>query len=165
MIDEQFHQLSALGKVELVQGRVHLLTKRFESVGQRGDIHLLLRLGFELTQLLGQAVLGLGHLLSFAFELVTPNDFRQVDLQQPGLLPFELGEGITEGLPPGLQGLGQPFAAMSTREFMGDERGLGQDPAQILPHQHVQGPGRGKARRAARSPRAARNTSLRPRQT
>jgi hypothetical protein len=51
------------------------------------------------------------HLLSCALELVTPDDLGQIDFQQPGLLPFELSEGITQGLPPGLQGLGQPCPA------------------------------------------------------
>ena len=152
VIDQQFHQLSALGKRELVQGGLQPPAKGLEPLGQGGDIHLLLRLSLELAQLLCQAVLGLRHLLSFALELVTPDDLRQVDFQQPGLLPFELGEGITQGLPPGLQGLGQPFPAVGTRQFMGDERWLGQDPAQILPDQLVQGAGRGKARRAALSP-------------
>jgi Domain of unknown function (DUF4372)/Transposase DDE domain len=148
-IDQQFYQLSALGKGQLVQGRLHLSAKRFESLGQSRDIHLLLRLRVQLTQLLRQALLGLGHLLSFALELVTPDDLGQIDFQQAGLLPFELGEGVMQGLPSGLQGLGQPFAAVGTRQFMGDERGLGQDPAEILPDQLVQGPRRGQACRAA----------------
>ena len=163
VIDEQFYQLSALGKRELLQGGLQPLAKGFKSLGQRGDIHLLLRLGLELAQLLGQALLGVRHLLSFALELVTPDDLRQVDFQQPGLLPFELGEGVAQGLPPGLPGLGQPFASVGTREFMADQRWLGQDPAEILPDQLIQRSGRGKARRATVAP-SRRNTSLRPRQ-
>ena len=143
VIDEQFHQLSALGKRELVQGGLQPPAKGLESLGQRGDIHLLLRLRLELAQLLGQAMLGLRHLLSFALELVTPDDLGQVDFQQPGLLPFELGEGVTQGLPPGLQGLGQPFAAVGPRECMRDEcwltSGSGRDPAR--PTRPGRGPG------------------------
>jgi hypothetical protein len=152
VIDEQFHQLSALGKGQLVQGGLQPPAKGLEPLGQGGDIHLLLRLSLELAQLLGQAVLGVRHLLSFAFELITPDDLGQVDLQQPGLLPFELREGFMQGLPSGLQGLGQPFAAMGTRQFMGDERGFGQDLAEILPDQRVQGPSRGKACGTALAP-------------
>jgi hypothetical protein len=148
-IDQQFYQLSALGKRESVQGRLHFSAKCFESLGQSRDIHLLLRLRLQLTQLLRQASLGLGHLLSFAFELVTPDDLGQIDFQQAGLLPFDLGEGVAQGLPSGLEGLGQPFAAMGTRQFMGNELGFGQDPAEILPDQCIEGPGRGKACRAA----------------
>ena len=43
--------------------------KRLDPLGQAGPIDLLLRLRIELAQLLSQAMLGLGHLLSFAFEL------------------------------------------------------------------------------------------------
>ena len=148
VIDEPFYQLSALGKRELVQGGLQPPAKGFTSLGQRGDIHLWLRLGLERAQLLGQALLGVRHLLSCALARVTPDDLRQVDFPQPGLLPFELGEGVAQGLPPGLQGLGQPCPAVGTRECMGDQRGLGQDPAEILPDQLVQGLGRGQARRA-----------------
>jgi hypothetical protein len=75
-------------------------------LGQGGGIHLLLRLRLELAPLLGQAMLRVRHLLSCALELVTPDDLRQLDFQQPGLLSFELGEGFPVGLPLGLQGLG-----------------------------------------------------------
>jgi hypothetical protein len=105
VIAEQFYEWSALGKAELVQGGLHSLAKRLEALSQGGDIPLLLRLRLELAHLLGQAVVGVGHLLSFALKLLTPDDLGQVDLQQPGLLPFELGESIAQGLPPGLQGL------------------------------------------------------------
>jgi len=120
-------------------------------VGQRGDIHLWLRLRLKLAPLLGQAMVGVRHLLALALELVTPDDLRQGDFQPPGLLPFELGEGLLEGLPPGLQGLGQPFAAMSPRACLRHEGWLAQDPAQLLPDQLVQGSGWGKPRGAALS--------------
>jgi hypothetical protein len=110
-------------------------------LGQRGDIHLWLRLSLELAQLLGQTMLGLGHLLSCAFELVAPDDLGQIDFQQPGLLPFELREGITQSLPSGLQGLRQPCAAVGPCECRRDEGWLTQDSAQILPHQLIQGAG------------------------
>jgi hypothetical protein len=132
-IDEPLHQLSALGTRELVQGGLQPPAKGLQALGQRGDIHLWLRLRFKLAQLLGQAMLGVRHLLSCALELVTPDDLRQVDFQPPGVRPFELGEGLPEGLPPGLQGLGQPFASMRPRECRRHEGWLAQDPAQILP--------------------------------
>ena len=97
-------------------------------------------------------MLGLSHLRSFALELVAANDLGQIDFQQAGLLSFKWRERFPESLPAGLQGLGQPFTSVGTREFMGDQRGLAQDPAQILPDQRVQSPGRGKARRAAVAP-------------
>ena len=164
VIDEPFSQWSALGKVALVQGGLQPLAKGLEALGQGGDIHLWLHLSLELAQRLGQAVLGVRHLLSCALKLITPDDLGQVDRQQPGLLSFELGEGIAQGLPPGLQGLWQPFPTVGTRHFMGDERWLSQDPAQILPDPRVQGPGRSQARRAAVAPgRPARHRSDRDR--
>ena len=51
-INEQFHQLSALGKRQLVQRGLDTLAKTLDSLGQRRDIHVLLRLGIELPQLL-----------------------------------------------------------------------------------------------------------------
>jgi hypothetical protein len=152
VIDEPLYQWSALGTRELVHGGVQPPAKGLQALGQGGGIHLWLRLRLELAQLLGQALLGVHHLLSCALELVTPNDLRQIDFEPPGLLPFELGEGLPEGLPPGLQGLGQPFASMRSRECMHNEGWLAQDPAQILPDPRVQGSGRGKPRRAALSP-------------
>ena len=111
-INQPFYQWSALGKRELVQGRLHLLAKRFESLGQSRDVHPWLRLRVQLAQLLRQAVLGLGHLRSFPFELATPDDLGQIDLQQAGLLPFKRCESLPESLPAGPAG---PGAAIPLR--------------------------------------------------
>jgi hypothetical protein len=150
VIDQPCHQWSALGKGQLVQGGLQPPAKGLKSLSQRGDIHLLLRLSLELAPLLGQAMLSVRHLLSCAFELVTPHNVCAVDFQQPSVLPFELGEGITQGLAPGLQRLGQPCPAVGPCQCMRDACWLTQEPAQILPHQRIQGAGRGKARGAAR---------------
>src|SRR5262249_8610060 len=66
-VNEQGDQLSALGKRQLLQGRADAVAKGLDALGQDGYIHLLLRLELELAQLLGQSVLGLHHLLVFAF--------------------------------------------------------------------------------------------------
>jgi hypothetical protein len=52
-INEQFHQLSALGKRQLVKRGLETLAKPLNSLGQRRYIHVLVRLGIELPQLLG----------------------------------------------------------------------------------------------------------------
>ena len=52
-INEQFHQLSALGKRQGVECGAQALTKRLDALGQGGYIHMLLGLGVELPQLLG----------------------------------------------------------------------------------------------------------------
>jgi hypothetical protein len=52
-INEQFHQLSALGKRQVIQCWLHALAKRLEPLGQSRHIDVLLCLGIELPQLLG----------------------------------------------------------------------------------------------------------------
>ena len=79
-INEQFDQLSALGKRQMVQSRANALAKGLEALGQGRDIHLLLRLGIKLMQLAGQAVRGLDHLLSFPLEFAAADDLGQVDV-------------------------------------------------------------------------------------
>src|SRR4029450_10783874 len=62
------------------QGGFRPPAKGLQALGQGGGIHLLLRLSLELAQLLGQAMLRVRHLLSFALELVTPHELRQIYL-------------------------------------------------------------------------------------
>jgi hypothetical protein len=77
-INEQFHQLSALGKRQLVQSRLHALTKCLDSLGQGCHIDVLLCLGIELPQLLHEAMLTLSHLLSSALTLLPLDHLREV---------------------------------------------------------------------------------------
>jgi hypothetical protein len=49
-INASFHQLSALGKRQVVACWMPALTKRRDSLGQRRDIHVLVCLGIELPQ-------------------------------------------------------------------------------------------------------------------
>ncbi len=59
-VDQQFYQLSALGKTQLVQGWRQALAKIIDVGRQLGHIQLLLGLKFQLSQLLCQPVLRLG---------------------------------------------------------------------------------------------------------
>ena len=93
-------------KVKVVQSRLRASAKGLDALGQGGNIDMLLGLGIELSQLLRQALLGLGHLLSFPLELVTLEHLCQVEIEQPSLLPFELRQDITQRLSSSLQGLG-----------------------------------------------------------
>src|SRR5215471_6117750 len=110
---------------------------------------MLLGLGIELPQLLPQALLGLCHLLASALELLSLDHLCQVEIEQPSLLAFKLREDVTQRLAARLQSLGQPCAQLRPLEFMGDQGGLLQDPAEVLPDQGVQGLRRGIAGRAA----------------
>jgi hypothetical protein len=150
-IDEQFDQWSALSESHLFQGRVDALAEGLNTAGQGHHINLLLRLGIELAQWLGQAMVGWGHLLAFACERLVADDFGQVDVQQPLLLPFKLREGFAPSFPAGLQCLGEPRTPLGPLQFMGDERGLGQDATEILPDQRIQRLGGGIAGGAALS--------------
>jgi len=58
-VDQQFYQLSALGKTQLVQGWRQALAKIIDVGRQLGHIQLLLGLKFQLSQLLCQPVLRL----------------------------------------------------------------------------------------------------------
>jgi hypothetical protein len=51
-INEQFHQLSALGKCQLIQSWLQALAKGFNTLAQGGNVHVLLCLSIELPQLL-----------------------------------------------------------------------------------------------------------------
>src|SRR2546425_537336 len=50
-INEQFHQLSALSKCQVVERWLHTLAKRLNTLGQGRHIDMLLCLGIELPQL------------------------------------------------------------------------------------------------------------------
>jgi hypothetical protein len=89
-IDEQFHQLSALGTVEAVQGGSEALTKGGDVASQPDEIQLLLRRRLQLVKLLGEPLLVLLALLPLPLKLITFNDGHQVYFQQPGLLTLQL---------------------------------------------------------------------------
>src|SRR5215475_387416 len=105
-INEQFDQLSALSKGQVVERGLHALAKRRNALGQRRHIDMLLCLGIELPQLLPQAMLGLGHLLASALELLALDPLCQVYIEQPSLLAFKLREDVTQRLAARLQSLG-----------------------------------------------------------
>ncbi len=50
-INESLDQLSALGKGQLGQSRTDPLAKSLDALGERGYVHLWLRLGLEWAQL------------------------------------------------------------------------------------------------------------------
>ena len=93
--------------------------------------------------------MGLCHLLASPLELLTLDHLCQVEIEQPSLLAFKLREDVAQRLSARLQGLGQPCAHLCPLQFMGDQAGLTQDPAEVLPDEVVQGVSRGIAGRAA----------------
>jgi hypothetical protein len=77
-INESFHQLSALGKGQLVQRGLETLAKLLDSLGQRRSRHVLLCLGIALPQLLRSTMRGLGHLLASTLALLALDHLCQV---------------------------------------------------------------------------------------
>jgi hypothetical protein len=148
-IDQEFDQLSALGKIQVFQGRLDALAEGPDAFRQFGHIDLALRLGIQLAQLLRQTVLGLLHLLSFALEFVAANNLGQIGIQQPRLLALKLGKGILDRLPAGLERLWQPLAPVRPLQFVADQARLGQHLTQILPDERIQGGRRNVAGRTA----------------
>ena len=140
---------SALGKGQVVQSRLETLAKDLDSLGQRDPMHVLVRLGIELPQLLCETMLGLGPLLSSTRAFLALEDLSQVEIKEPSLLTFELREEVTQGLSTCLECLGQPGPHLGAFQCMGNQRRLGQDTAAVLPDQLVQGTRRGITSRAA----------------
>ena len=66
-------------------------------------------------------MLCLGHLLAFPLELCSFDDLREVQIEQPSLLTFELRQDITQRLTARVERLGQPFAHLRACQFMSDE--------------------------------------------
>ena len=143
--------MSALGKRQVVECGLQALTKRRDAVGQRGHMHVLLGLGVELPQVLGQTMVALGPLLASPLELLALDHLREVQIEQPSLLAFELRQHVPQRLTARLQGLGQPFPHLCPGQFIGDESRLPQDTAEVRPHELVPRLGGGVARRAART--------------
>src|SRR5262245_58039812 len=96
-------------------------------------MHVLLCLRIEWPQLLPEALLSLSHLLASALALLTLDHLCQGESEQPSLLACKLREDVAQRLSSRLQGLGQPVAHLCPLQFMGDQAGLPQDPAEVLP--------------------------------
>ena len=125
-VDQQLYQLSALGEIELLEGRLQAPTEVFDAGGELGRVQLLLGLRLQLTQLLRQAVLRLGDLLPLALELVPADHLGQVDLEQAGLLALQLCQSGPQGTLAILQRLWEPLTGLGACQFMGDEGRIGQ---------------------------------------
>jgi len=100
-VDEQLHQLPALGKCQTLQRRLHTPAEVVDARGQGRHLVLLVHLGLDLAPLVRQAVEQAEDLLAFAGELLAPDDLGQIGLQHALLLAFELRERGAEVLVPG----------------------------------------------------------------
>ena len=148
-INEPCHPWSAWSTGQVVERRLHALAKRLKTLGHRHHMTMLLGLGLALPPWLPQALLGLCHRLPCALALLTLDHLCQGEIEQPSVLACKRREDVTQRLSARLQGLGQPCAQLRPLQCMGDQVGLPQDTAAVLPDQGVQGVSRGIAGRAA----------------
>ena len=125
-INKQFDQLATLGEGELIECWLEAVAECFDAMRQSEDIHLLLRLGLDLPELLAHTLLGLRQLGPFALEFLATDDFGQIDVEQAGVLPLHLGQGLTQGALARLERLRKPCAPLSALEFLSDEGRLGE---------------------------------------
>ena len=88
-IDQQFYQLPALFKIQIVEGRLNTMAKFLDVICQCQGLNLLFGLLFQLSQLLLKTILGSSQFLTFAFKLIAHDNFRQVNFQEPLLLTFQ----------------------------------------------------------------------------
>ena len=105
---------------------------------QGEDIDLLLCLGLDLPELLAHTLLRLGQLVPFALEFLAPDDFGQIDVEQAGVLPLDLGQRLTQGALARLEGLRKPLAPLGALEFVGNECRLGEHLTEVLPDQYIE---------------------------
>jgi putative transposase len=136
-INQQFYQLPALFKVQIIQGWFNSLAKYLDVICQCKGFDLLLSLEFQLSQLLLETVLGSSQFLALALKFVSHDDFCQVHFQETILLTFQACQGLPDGIAFRLQGLWQPFAGLSTFQFMGNQVWLGNNAAEILPDELI----------------------------
>jgi len=101
-VDEEFHQLSALGKSGLLQPLLDTLAEGFNRSRDGRHFDSFLGLGFQLAQLRLQRPLLSGYLLALALHLGQGDDFGQVGFQEAFVLPCQLGQGLLQGLAPRL---------------------------------------------------------------
>ena len=111
-----------LRKGRLIQSLVDLATENLDRGGHVGQRSLLVGLGVQLTLLELQDALLLLDLRSFAFEFRPVDDFPQIDIQQTGFLSTQMRQRLPEGLPLGLQRLGQPLSTLGA--LQGSDRVL-----------------------------------------
>src|SRR2546430_3602755 len=135
-INKQFHQLATLGEGQVVERWPEAAAEGVDAVRQGQDIDLLLCLGLDLPELWAHTLLRLGQLVPFALEFLATDDFSQIDVEQAGMLPLDLGQRLTQGALARLEGLRKPLAPLGALEFVGDECRLGEHLTELLPDQH-----------------------------
>jgi len=137
-VNKQCHQLATLGEGQVVERRPEAVAEGVDAMRQGQDIDLLLGLCLDLPELLAHTLLRLGQLVPFALEFLAADDFGQIDVEQAGMLPLDLGQRLTQGALTRLEGLRKPLTRLGALEFVGDECRLGEHLTEILPDQRIE---------------------------
>ena len=138
-VNEQFDKLTALNKGERGQGGLHTLTELLDAKREVSQVELLLGLGVDVMQLLGQPFLFLGEFSAFALKFGQVDEFVQMKVEQALLLAVELSEAHLQGLALTLQSLRQPGARLHPLKLVGNAGGVVEESAEVLPDQVVEG--------------------------
>src|SRR4030067_2809381 len=120
-INQQFYQLPALFKIQIIQDWLKTLAKPLDVICQCEGLNLLLGLMLQLSQLLLETVLGSSKFLALSLKFVSQDDFRQVHFQETILLTFQACQSLPDGIAFRLQGLRQPFAGLGAFQFVGNQ--------------------------------------------
>jgi hypothetical protein len=135
---QQFYQLPALFKAQIIQSWLNMMAELIDIVCQCKCLNLPLGLLLQLSQLLLKTVLGLRQFLTFSLKFISHDDFRQVHFQKTILLTIQTCQGLANGVTLGLQGLRQPFSCLGAFQFMGNQVRLGYNVTEILPNKVIQ---------------------------
>ncbi len=144
-VDEQFDQLPFLLKGCVGQAGLDALAKPLYRRGQTGQFGLTIDMGLQLPGLRIQRFPFLVKFMPPTFVFTQRNDVVEVRLAQPVELMLEMPTTFAQVVAPRLQFLRQPVAAMGAFQGVGNTRRMGDNLAQVLPHQLVQLPDRDQA--------------------
>jgi hypothetical protein len=161
-INEEFHQLSALGKNGLFQALLNTLAEGFNRSSYSRYFNSFPDLGFQLAQLRLESLVLPCYLLALALQFGQGDDFGQVSFQEAFVLPGQLSQGLLQGLVSRLQLLGQPLAALGALQGLSDQLRVGHQMAQVLPHQLIERCGGCVARRTSLALGGAQGICLAP---
>jgi hypothetical protein len=141
-VDQELDQGPPLLEGGLVQALPHPPAELPDGVGQPRELLLPVRLRFELPRLLLELPLASFEVTPAPAVFVERHHAGEVGVRQTLELLPQTGPPAAQPLLPRLQLLRQPVSAMRSRQRSGDLLGMGQQLAEIGPHQLVQPPGR-----------------------
>ncbi len=148
-IDQQFDQLTSLGKAGLLQSALELRTDGLDVGDGLANLQQLLTVVGQLPLLHLQIVALLDQLALAALKLGQLNRLRQIGGQQALALAVETPQRGLDSRPAMVEFIGEPSATVGALQGRRDQVRMLDHRAQILPHQGIQLNGRNPACRTA----------------